>query len=154
MNFIEAIEALFELATHNPLQQLLMVDIGLVDEILAQKIKENTGFEVRDYTISMDNYGVKHILNRHTDKNVEDSRNQIVVQKTDFQLLREVIYEADEIIDAGKTSRNQNGAILFQKQIDNLYVVILEIRVVSGKKKVLYKKNRLVLQSLRIIKTP
>ena len=87
MSFIEAIEALFELATHNPLQQLLMVDIGLVDEALAQKIKENTGFEVLDYTISMDNYGVKHILNRHTDKGVEDSRNQVTVQKTDFQLI-------------------------------------------------------------------
>lgn len=148
----ESINNLFDFAFNNPLNELRMVDIGQIDVDLAHKIKQLTGYETQDYIVSIDSFGIKHIMNGHSISN-EILANQIGITKNDFLLLHQIIFNADVISKGLKSKKSQIETIFFEKIIQNKYEVVLEIRIVSGKKKMLYKKNRLVLKTMYIKKT-
>jgi hypothetical protein len=149
---LENISNLFDFALTNSLNELKMVDIGVIDAEFANKIAENTGYMTENYVISIDNFGIKHIMNGHSVNN-EVLANQIGITKNDFLLLHQIIFGADTIRKGTKHKNTQPDTIFFEKTIKNKYEVVLEIRIISGKKKALYKKNRLVLKTMYIKKT-
>jgi hypothetical protein len=146
---LESISNLFDFALMNSLNELRMVDIGVIDAELASKIAENTGYLTENYIVSIDSFGIKHSMNGHSVSN-EVLANQIGITKNDFLLLHQIIFSADNIIKGIKHKNTQPDTIFFEKTIKNKYEVVLEIRMISGKKKALYKKNRLILKNMYI----
>lgn len=145
---LEQISNLFDFSLNNPLNELRMVDIGVINQDFAQQ----TGYLTENYIVSIDSFGIKHILNGHSVSN-EILNNQIRITKNDFLLLHQIIFYADKITKGIKHKSAKNDTIFFEKTIKNKYEVVLEIRVISGAKKALYKKNRLVLKTMYIKKT-
>ncbi len=122
------------------------IEIGIVDKNLAHKIHQQTEMNLEGYTITIDNSGVLHAMNRHSN---EPNQNQISLSESDFLKLEQIIFEADEIEEV---SRYDKKALQFSKLIENEYFTIFEVITITGEKKKLYKKNRLVFKTMFIRK--
>ena len=83
-NATQLIDALFDFVVTNSANDYWRIDIGEVSEDLAQIMYEATGFELLGYTISIDSYGLRHLLNQHGIADNEAQRGQINVQKKDL----------------------------------------------------------------------
>ncbi len=123
------------------------IEIGIVDKNLAHKIHKQTEMNLEGYTITIDNSGVLHAMNRHSN---EPNQNQISLSESDFLKLEQIIFEADEIEEV---SRYDKKALQFSKLIENEYFTIFEVITITGEKKKLYKKNRLVFKTMFIRKS-
>jgi uncharacterized membrane protein YgaE (UPF0421/DUF939 family) len=110
-------------------------------EIL-QKMTEQFEKDLTDYIFQIDMYSIRHIFKEHGDSKKEASRGQIAITESNLMFVLDVLLEPDLFFYDGK-SRLGKDVFLFQKLIDNKYVVIKEIR--EGKK-------RIALHSMRIFK--
>jgi thioredoxin-related protein len=111
-------------------------------EILKQ-MGEQFGKDLSEYVFQIDMYAIRHIFKEHSDTKKEESRGQIAITEKDILLIFDVLSDPDLFFYDGK-SRLGKDIFVFQKIIDNRYVVIKEIR--EGKKKI-------ALHSMRIFKT-
>ncbi len=151
-NATELIDALFDFVVTNAANDYWRIDIGEVSEDLAQIIYEATGFELLGYTISMDSYGLRHLLNQHGIADNEAQRGQINVQKKDLLHIFQILETPDSITDSGK-SRIGHPCILVEKVIrDKYYFAVWEIRTVQSLQKLKKKKHRLILHTFYIRK--
>jgi hypothetical protein len=133
---LEQISNLFDFSLNNPLNELRMVDIGVINQDFAEQIAQQTGYLTENYIVSVDSFGIKHILNGHSVSN-EVLNNQIGITKNDFLLLHQIIFYADKITKGIKHKSAKNDTIFFEKTIKNKYEVVLEIRVIWGKESTL-----------------
>lgn len=130
-----------------------VVDIGLIDLELAQKIFQHTDIDLEGYAITIDNYGIKHTLKRHGDSDKEALQGQIEVKLEDFELIPLILREADKVhLSARQRSKNSplTETLIFEKEVQNYYYVLKEIKRVTKKGKV----KRLVFQTMYITKKP
>ncbi len=145
------IEDLYELAINNLTNEHVMLDLGIVDDELAIKIFAETGIDLSGFVISIDNYGIRHAVERHGDEKKEAIQGQVAVQKSAFGLLHLVITEADSVTFDPR-QRNPNSPVvetlIFEKQIGDYHYVFKEVRRVQKKG----KSNRLVFQTMFITK--
>ncbi len=148
MNLIETISNLFDFAFNNPLNQLLRIDLGEVNGNLSNFIAEKTGIITCGAVFSMDNYAILHTITEHSNEKMEAQRGQVAVNKNSFSKLLEIIASPDVVKYAGKNIFG-NDVVVFDKQLDNLYFAVWEIRIVQKKR----KRNRLMLKTLYIRKT-
>ncbi len=149
-NAIELIDALFDFVVTNAANDYWRIDIGRVSQSLAQVIYEATGFEILDYTISMDSHGFRHLLNQHGSEDNEGLRGQMNVQKKDLGYIFAILETADRITNTGK-SRIGHPCILVEKQIRHKYYFsVWEIRTVQSLQKLRKKKHRLILHTFYI----
>ncbi len=148
-NTTELLNDLYEFALRDTKSILKVVDIGEVDEELAQIIAEKTGIDVLHFKISIDTFSIKHIMKQHGNPFTETQRGQIAIKKSDFLLIGDIISEAEYIEEDKRISKKTNQIIhqslIFRKTYEIEHVVIKEIRQVIKKGKV----NRIVLQSMR-----
>jgi thioredoxin-related protein len=110
-------------------------------EILKQ-MGEQFGKDLSEYVFQIDMYAIRHIFKEHSDIKKEENRGQIAITEKDILLIFDVLTDPDLFFYDGK-SRLGKDIFVFQKLIDNKYVVIKEIR--EGKKKI-------ALHSMRIFK--
>ncbi len=104
------------------------------------KIKEESGIDLKDYNISIDAYGIKHVLQGHGDKKRENSRGQQAVTGEDFELLNQIINCPDNVFFDGR-DRFGRDCFQFQVQKEHKYVVIMEVR--TGRKQLALKTMRI-----------
>lgn len=102
--------------------------IGKANAGYAEKIKNKTGLNVLGYDLIIDNYAIKHIINNHGNKEVENKKNQVAVTKNDFLLIPEILFYPDIIIKSDKANNKGLKVIKYIKQYKNKYYVIEEIR--------------------------
>jgi hypothetical protein len=144
------IEELYEFALNNRANSYQVVDLMEISADLAEKILLTTAVDVSGFTLSIDNYGILHTLERHGNPVREKARGQIAVTKADFTRLLDIINEFDSIRFDKRT--HQNGVVkesfIFTKELENSYFVAKEIRHVTKKG----KRNRLILQTMYIQK--
>lgn len=140
----ELISELFDFSFNNPENKQKVEELGVISPELAQKIKEKTGLDLENYTISIDNYGIRHAMEKHGDPKTETPRGQIAISKEDFCKILEIVENADEITKDGTNQIGQD-IILFKKRFEESYTVAKAVRPVKSKKK--KKKNRLSFQS-------
>jgi hypothetical protein len=144
------IEDLYDFALNNPENSYQIVDLAEVSADLAEKILTTTGVDVSGFTLSIDNYGILHTLERHGNPVREKSRGQVAVTKGDFTRLLDIISDYDTI--RFDKRMYQNGVVketfVFTKELENSYFVAKEIRRVTKKG----KRNRLILQTMYIQK--
>lgn len=148
MNLLETITNLFDFTFNNPLNQLLRIDLGEIDTNLADLIANRIGISTHGFMFSMDNYAILHTITEHGNEKLEAKRGQVAVTKNAFSQLLQIISSPDVVKSGGKNMFG-NDVILFEKQLDNLYFVIWELRIVQKKR----KRNRLVLKTLYIRST-
>jgi thioredoxin-related protein len=110
-------------------------------EILKQ-MGEQFGKDLSEYVFQIDMYAIRHIFKEHSDIKKEENRGQIAITEKDILLIFDVLSDPDLFFYDGK-SRLGKDIFVFQKLIDNKYVVIKEMR--EGKKKI-------ALHSMRIFK--
>ena len=144
------IEELYEATINDPHNTHRVVDLCEVDSILAQRILLETGVNVEGFTITLDNFGINHIVSRHGNSDKEALRGQIAVTKLDVIKIIDVIQEADTINLEIEMFNNgvKRETLIFTKKFEDKYFLVIEIRRVTKKG----KKNRLVLKTLYIIK--
>ena len=151
-NAIELIDALFDFVVTSSANDFWRIDIGEVSEDLAQNIYKTTGFELLGYTISMDSYWFRHILNQHGISESEVTRGQINIQKKDLRFIVSILETPDILTDVGK-SRLGHPCILLEKIIhDKHYFALWEIRTVQSVQKLRIKKHRFILHTYYIRK--
>lgn len=101
-----------------------------LDESVAIRIKNQTGFDVSGYTHSIDGSSVIHMDKRHGEK--EKNKNQIPITIDDILKIPEIILTADEIKYVGKNKTGRD-TIQYKKRDDGQIFYYEEIR--EGKKK-------------------
>ena len=151
-NAIELIDALFDFVITNAANEHWRIDIGQVSETLSETIYQSTGFDILGYTISMDSYGFRHLLNQHGISDNEVTRGQMSVQKKDLRFIFAILETSDKITHTGK-SRLGHNCILVEKIVsDKHYFAVWEIRTVQSLQKLQKKKHRLILHTFYIRK--
>lgn len=114
--------------------------LGTILEDISLKIEEESGIDLKDYNISIDAYGIKHVLQGHGDKRRENSRGQQAVTEKDFGILFQMINQPDIVFFDGR-DRFGRDCFQFQVQKDHKYVVIMEVR--TGRKQLALKTMRI-----------
>lgn len=128
------IEKLFDFTFNNPKNEKKIIDLGTLNADLAQQIKEQTNLDLENYVISVDNFGIRHIIEKHGKPNTEIPRGQIAIVKEDFTKITEIVSQADKISVDGTTAIGKD-VILFEKRLEDLYIVAKEVRTVTNTKK-------------------
>ena len=117
--------------------------LGLVSKNTSLKIKEESGIDLQEYNISIDAYGIKHVLQGHGDKKRENNRGQEAVTEEDFGLLCQIINQPDNVFFDGKDKFGRD-CFQFQIHLQHKYVVIMEVR--TGRKQLALKTMRIFTQ--------
>jgi hypothetical protein len=142
---------LYDLAVNNATNEHFILDLWIVDDELGAKIFAETGLDLTGFTLSVDNYGIRHAVERHGDEKKEATQGQVALQKSTFDLLYIVLTEADSITFDPRR-RNPDSPVvetlIFEKQIGDYHYVFKEIRRVQKKG----KSNRLVFQTMFVTK--
>ena len=148
MNINEQIFDLFEFTINDTSNTFKRIDLGIVSHELGQLIKMKTSIDVTNYVISMDTFSIKHTIERHGNPIKEAKLGQIAVQKEHFVEILDVILNPDNVrYNVGSHNRE---SLIFEKEKEGKFFVVKEIRKVLKSK----KKNRIVLQTFYIKKTP
>jgi hypothetical protein len=138
MKIIEFIEKV--LADKSPEQHIL--SLGVISETEAQKLKNLTGLDLNNYERILDNFAIKHALNKHGHAGVEKLRGQIAISKEDFEHIPEIIENPDKI-ETGEKNRRNADLLKYTKNINEKVVYVEEIR--KGRKQLalqtLYKQK-------------
>ena len=144
------IEELYDFALNNPENSYQIVDLIDVSADLAEKIMTATGVDVSGFTLSIDNYGILHTLERHGNPVREKARGQLAVTKADFTHLLDIVNDYDSVRFDKRAYQNGvfKETFVFMKELENSYFVAKEIRRVTKKG----KRNRLILQTMYIQK--
>lgn len=126
------------------------LDLFIVPDNLAERIKEATEMDVSGHWVCLDNYGVTHALEHHGNPVSEGRRGQIAVEKEDFITMLEVFLQPDEILSTGMTHKSHKPSIQFIKKIESNIFVVKEVRTVTSQKK--NKVSRLVFHTMYKVK--
>lgn len=140
------INALFEecMRKREPFHRKL--DLFLLPEHIAQRVLEATGLDVSGHWVCMDNFGIQHALEHHSNLISEAKRGQIAIKKEDFVKFLDVFLSPDEIQLAGQTKRTNLPLIQFVKVMEDKKFIVKEVRTVTSTKK--QKVSRLVFHTM------
>jgi hypothetical protein len=100
----------------------IVVDIGIIDQNLASRIKDSIGLDFTGYVISIDNYSIKHTLEKHGNPIIEARRGQLNITKEDFLLLPKLIFEFDKVcidVKVNNIKQTNRESLIFEKTIGN-----------------------------------
>ncbi|MFN0214096.1 MAG: hypothetical protein ACKVT2_07555 [Saprospiraceae bacterium] len=137
----DSIENLLEFLEGYQGNDLYYFDLGALTEFLAEEIYHLSGIEASGYYHIVDSYSIRHIWSRHSNPEIELSRGQLVIEKSDIGLIPMIVKDYDQLIY--EFSR-QKHTMIFQKELPKgRYVYSAEIRV--------GKHRRICCQSLRIL---
>lgn len=126
------------------------IDLFEIPESLVFLIKEATGYDLKDFWICIDNFGIRHTLIKHGNPISEAKRGQEAVVKEDFITMIDVCLSPDDIKIVGNSRHTKMPLLQFEKKIKNKIFVVKEVRMLTSQKK--QKINRLVFHTLYKIK--
>lgn len=101
--------------------------LGVLTEAEIEKLKEKTGFDLKGYTRVIDKFGVIHTIKKHGDSKREESQGQVAVTPRDFEIVPDIVRNADEIENAGKNNVG-NDVIKYTKEYENKVFYLEEKR--------------------------
>jgi hypothetical protein len=136
------------LATKTPFHR--KIDLFIVPKATIELVLNATGIDLSEHWVCIDNYGIIHTLEHHSNLISEAKRGQIAVGKEDFIQFLDVFLDPDEVKLAGETKRTNLSLIQFEKTIGGKTIVVKEVRTVTSTKK--KKVSRLVFHTMYKIK--
>jgi hypothetical protein len=113
------------------------VSFGNIFNQNAQLINAETGVDCKGSEIIITSYDVAHIFKRHGNNKIELERGQIGVDEKDFELIKDIIFNYDNI-ERGKDLRNAKS-IVFSKRIIVDYKLIVSVEGKLPNKKMVVK---------------
>jgi len=128
----------------------LKLDLFIIPADLSQLIFDKTALDVTGFMVSIDNYGIKHILEQHGNPISEAKRGQIAIQREDFIKWVEVFLNPDDVQLIGNTKHTRTPVLQFSKHVEDKMYVLKEVRTVTSNKK--NKISRLMLHTMYKIK--
>lgn len=147
------VEDLYLIVLKSQSNEHMLLEIGVVTAELGALIYAATGITVFDFVIAVDNYGIRHALERHGDPLTESKKGQVALQQEDFVKMVEIVTSGGDSIKYD--SRGNEGAanwrqslIFEQKTAQCVHFVAMEIRKTSKRG----KTSRLVFQTMYIKK--
>jgi hypothetical protein len=146
----DAIKALFDFSMNNVNNEHQELIIGTVDEILAEKIRIDTGVDLSGFIISLNCYSISHTMKKHGSVIKENNRGQEAINIADFQSIMNIISDYDTIDYEQTQLRGASDIIetlIFKKDSESdCHYVVEEIKRVKKKG----KTNQLVLKTMYI----
>lgn len=146
------IDQLYEACISNTKAFHLKIDICIAPDYLVKQVLEMTDLDISNHWITIDNFGIIHTLQQHSNPITESKRGQIAIEKSDFFDLIDVILYPDTIKSIGQTTRTNLPLLQFEKTIQSKKIVVKEIRTITSKKK--KKISRLVFHTMYKFKKP
>jgi hypothetical protein len=146
------IDALYNACLEKTTPFHIKIDICIVPEYLAKMVFEATEIDVSNHWITIDNYGIVHTLQQHSNPITEAKRGQVAVEKDDFLKWIQVVLHPDEIKHLGDSKRSLKPILQFEKIIEHKKIVVKEVRTVTSTKK--NKISRLVFHTMYKFKKP
>lgn len=98
---------------------------GKIDNLISNRIINNTNKNVNGYNISLKSDSIRHILKKHGNT-LEFLRGQIPINDNDFTLIEEIITTFDSI-KLSKTKNKNVYALTFIKKITSTYNLVTYI---------------------------
>lgn len=141
------IEELYDFALNNPDNELKIVKITRIEKELAETIRLKTGIDLSDFVVAIDNYGIKHTIERHGNTQKEARLGQVAIVKSDFILIEKIVREADSIKYDPRQKTSKSVVVetfIFEKEIDDIYYVVKDIRRIKKQG----KQNTLIFQTM------
>ncbi|MBF0457380.1 MAG: aminotransferase class V-fold PLP-dependent enzyme [Nitrospirae bacterium] len=126
VTYQDGFESVYSKAFDNHDNKLIKITYP-INEQQASRIKEDTGLDVAGYNRTIDNYSIRHILNKHGDAKTEASRGQIEVTKDDLLRIPEIVNMADDVAYVAKTKVGREG-IQYTKKINGHVYYLEEVR--------------------------
>ena len=146
------INALYDLCLETKIPFHEKIDVCIVPKELADKVLTTTNIDISNHIITIDNFGIIHTLQQHSNPITEAKRGQIAIEREDFINWLEVVLNPDEIKHVGNTKRTNLPLLQFEKTIDSKKIVVKEVRTVQSTKK--QKVSRLVFHTMYKFKKP
>ncbi len=138
MNILEFVEKI--LKDNTTTQHIL--SLGKISETEIEKLRESTGLDLENYERIIDNFAIKHTLNKHGHEGVEKLRGQIAITKKDFASIPQIV-ENPDIIETGEKNRRGADLIKYTKNSTEKIIYVEEVR--KGRKQLalqtLYKQK-------------
>ncbi|WP_114789656.1 valine--tRNA ligase [Niabella yanshanensis] len=107
--------------------------IGNVTEEGALFLTQLTGVEITaEYTHTIDRSSFNHVINNHGNESIEESRGQLAITESDFELIIDVLNQPDEIMASGVTHQGKE-TITYSKQLNDGTIIYLE-EIRTGRK--------------------
>lgn len=148
----ETLRALFRFSINNENNEHQTITLfSTLEEDLIAKIKLATDVDLTGFCVEIDNYGIKHAFDRHGNENTENKRGQVAITENDFCLVPMPLLDFDTVRYDFRGERgkpNLKESLVFEKYIDNQYIMSMEVRKVTKKG----KQNKVVFQTLYIKK--
>ena len=146
------IDQLYDACISNTNPFHLKIDICIAPDYLVKQVFEMTDLDISNHWITIDNFGIIHTIQQHSNPITESKRGQIAIEKNDFFDLIEVVLFPDVIKRIGQTNRTNLPLLQFEKTIQSKKIVVKEIRTVTSLKK--KKVSRLVFHTMYKFKKP
>ena len=96
---------------------------GKIGANIARRIKQSLGVDLENYNISLSTNAIRHTNKNHGNIQTEANRGQVAVTTEDFKLIPKIVTDFDNVNLSG-TTENHNQAILFEKQIRDMYYLV------------------------------
>ena len=96
---------------------------GKIGTKIATRIKQSLGVDLENYNISLSTNAIRHTNKNHGNIQTEANRGQVAVTTEDFKLIPKIVTGFDNVSLSG-TTENSNQAILFEKQIGDMYYLV------------------------------
>ncbi len=129
-------------AIHKTISNQAKMDLWEVDNREAQELKEKTGLNLQGYVHKLENYGLRHLWNRHSNEKGK-IKDAVSITEDDLLKIPHILANYDDV----SLSPNKNGAgnevLIYSKKYNDIIYYLEEIR--SGKKELvpqtLYKNK-------------
>ena len=148
----DKINALYDACIDSKTLSHVKIDVCIVPEELAIMVLTTTNIDISNHLITIDNFGIIHTLQQHSNPITEAKRGQVAIERDDFIKWLEVVLYPDEVKHLGYTKRTNLPLLQFEKIIENRKIVVKEVRTVQSSKK--QKVSRLVFHTMYKFKKP
>jgi len=135
------LKELCEFALNNPKNEKRFVNYDVVGPSEAANIERATGLHVASFRRMVDNFAIRHILNKHGDAEREKERGLLPVTFEDLLQIPVIVHCPDEIRNGGRTSTGLDS-VLYIKRVNGWLYYFEEVRTGNDllAAKTLYKK--------------
>ena len=135
------LKELYDFALNNLENRKDFISYDVVSETEAALIEKATGLQLGGFRRMIDNFAIRHILNKHGDPEHETQRGLLPVTFEDLVQIPSIVHSPDQIQSAGKSATGLD-LVLYIKRVNGWLYYFEEVRTGNDllAAKTLYKK--------------
>lgn len=126
----------------------IKLELGIIPKDVAMRISKDVGVNISGRSLVLSSSGINHSLNKHSTRNKRLPKNEIAINKNDFNYIANIIANYDKV--EYKVEKNDKGQIerklVFSTNTSNAFgYKLVEVNLTNGYEvllKDLYKYNK------------